>query len=84
MLAQHVQSAEPRDGRVLRAFARRGDGGDAFQHLEAIGGHQQCAGGFVEPVIGASDALHQPARALGRADIDDEIDIAPVDAEVER
>ena len=56
----------------------------AFQHLETVGRHQQRARGFVEPVIGAADALHQPRGALGRADIDDEIDIAPVDAEVER
>ena len=35
-------------------------------------------------MIGTADALHQPRRALGRADIDDEIDVAPVDAEIER
>ena len=35
------------------------------------------------PVIGAADALGETARALRRADIDDEIDIAPVDAEIE-
>src|SRR6185437_1082000 len=37
-----------------------------------------------EPVIGAADALGEPACALGRTDIDDEIDVAPVDAEIER
>jgi hypothetical protein len=35
-------------------------------------------------VIGAADALHDPRSALRRADIDDEIDIASVDAEIER
>ena len=35
-------------------------------------------------MIGAADALHQPRGALRRADIDDEIDVAPVDAEIER
>ena len=56
----------------------------AFQHLEAIGRHQHRARGFVDAVIGAADPLHQPRGALGRADIDDEIDVAPVDAEIER
>jgi hypothetical protein len=40
--------------------------------------------GLVEAVIGAPDALHDPARALGRADIDDEIDVPPVDPQIER
>jgi hypothetical protein len=35
-------------------------------------------------VVGASDALGEAARALRRADMHDEIDVAPVDAEVER
>ncbi len=84
MLAQHVEPAGARDRRILRALARGGDGGDAFQHLESVGRHEQGARRFVQPVIGAADALHQPARALRRADVDDEIDIAPVDAEIER
>ena len=35
-------------------------------------------------MVGAADALHETRGALRRADIDDEIDIAPVDAEIER
>ena len=35
-------------------------------------------------MIGAADALDEPARALRCADVDDQIDIAPVDAEIER
>jgi hypothetical protein len=35
-------------------------------------------------VIGASDPLQEARSAFGRADIDDEIDIAPIDAEIER
>ena len=34
--------------------------------------------------LDAADALGQPAGAFRRADIDDEIDVAPVDAEIER
>ncbi len=54
------------------------------QHLEAIGRHQHRFGRLVEPVIGAADALHQPRRAFRRTDIDDQIDVAPIDAEIER
>lgn len=35
-------------------------------------------------MVGAADALDQSACPLRRAEIDDEIDIAPVDAEIER
>ena len=35
-------------------------------------------------MIGAADALHQATRTLGRAHVNDEIDVAPVDAKVER
>ena len=35
-------------------------------------------------MVGAADALRQAAGAFGRADIDDEIDIAPVDAKIQR
>src|SRR6478609_6401620 len=35
-------------------------------------------------MVCAADALQQPRGALRRPDIDDEIDIAPVDAKIER
>ncbi len=68
---------------VLHACLRGIERGTALQHLEAIARHQQRPRRLVEPVIGAADALDQPARPLWRADVDDEIDIAPVDAEIE-
>ena len=39
---------------------------------------------LVHAMVGAADALQQARGALRRADIDDEIDVAPVDAEIER
>ena len=84
MLGQHVERARPRGRRVLRALFRRFEGCLAFHHLEAVGRHQQRLARLVQPVVGAADALRQPACALRRADIDDEIDLAPVDAEIER
>ena len=84
MLRQHVERAGPQRRGVLRVLRDRVDRDRAFQHLEAVGRHQHGARGLVDAVVGAADPLHQPGGALWRADIDDEIDVAPVDAEVER
>ena len=84
MLRQHVERAGAQRRRVLRVLGDGVDRGAAFQHLEAVGRHQHGLRGLVEPVIGAADALQQPRGALRRADIDDQIDVAPVDAEIER
>ena len=70
--------------RVLRADVVGLERGAAFQHLEAVGRDQDRLGRLVHAVVGAADALRKPAGALRRADMDDEIDVAPVDAEVER
>jgi hypothetical protein len=45
---------------------------------------QHGARRLVEAMVGAADALDKAARTLRRADIDDQIDVAPVDAEIER
>ena len=84
MLGQHIQRADPLGRGVLRAFVCSVNSGAALQHFKAVGRHQQRARGLVEPVVGAPDPLRQAACALGRADIDDEIDIAPVNAKVQR
>ena len=84
MLRQHVERAGAQWRRVLGVLGNGVDRGAAFQHLEAVGRHQHRLRRLVEPVVGAADALHQPRGALRRADIDDQIDIAPVDAEIER
>ena len=70
--------------RVLRLGGDGIERGGAFQHLEAVGRDQHAARRLVHAVVGAADALQQPRGALRRADIDHEIDVAPVDAEVER
>ena len=84
VLRQHVERAGARRRRVLRVLGDGVERGAAFQHLEAVGRHQHAARGLVHAVVGAADALQQPRGALRRADIDDEIDVAPVDAEIER
>ena len=84
MLGQHVERADARGRRVLRILGDRTERGGAFQHLEAVGRNQHAFRGLVHAVIGAADALQKPRSALRRADIDHEIDVAPVDAEIER
>ena len=84
VLRQHVERADAQGRRVLRIRRHRRDCGRAFQHLEAIGRHEHTFRGLVHAVIGAADPLQQPRRALRRADIDHQIDVAPVDAEIER
>ncbi len=83
VLGQHIERAGTRHGRVLHAGGSRHDGGPAFEHLEAVCRHQDGPGRFVEPMVGAADPLDQPARALGGPDVDAEVDIAPIDSEVE-
>ena len=84
VLRQHVEPAGTQRRRVLRILGNRRNRGRAFQHFETVGRHQHAARGFVHAVIGATDALQQPRGSLRRADIDDEIDVAPVDAEIQR
>ena len=84
VLGQHVERADARRRRVLRILGDGVERGAAFQHLEAVGRHQHALGRLVHAVIGAADALQHARGAFRRADIDDQIDVAPVDAEIER
>ena len=83
VLGEHVEGAEARVGRVLRRLVHGVERRPAFEDLEAVGRHEIGLGRLVEAVVGAADALHDAARAFRGAVIDDEIDVAPVDAEIE-
>ena len=82
VLGEHIERAEARRRGVLRILGDGVDGGAAFQHLEAVRGHEHGLRRLIEAMVGAADALEQTACALRRADIDDEVDVAPVDAEI--
>ena len=84
VLREHVECADAQRRRVLSVLGDGVERGAAFQHLEAVRRNEHALRRLVHAVIGAADALHDPRSALRRADIDDEIDIAPVDAEIER
>ena len=58
--------------------------GPTFQHFEAISRHQNRFGWLIKPVIGTPDPLQQPRTAFGRANIDHQVDVAPVYAEIQR
>ena len=55
----------------------------ALDHFKAVGWHKQCFGGSVVAVIGATDPLHQSLDVLGRTDLDHQIDIAPVNSQIQ-
>ncbi len=84
VLRQHVQAAMRNLAAVEVARVQRLLRGDALQHLEAVGRDQDGTAGLVQAVVGATDALEQAGGTFRRSDLDDEVDVAPVDAEVER
>src|SRR3546814_19204853 len=57
--------------------------GRAAELFGSVAGEQECVARLVEPVVGAGDALEEARAALGRPHLHDEVDIAPVDAEIE-
>ena len=83
MLGEHVETALADGRRVLRTEIIGVEGGTAFHHLEAVGRHEDGAARFVHAMVGTAHPLSKARGALGRADMDDEIDVAPVDAEIE-
>ena len=83
VLGEHVERAGAEDLGVELALLDRVEGGARLEIFEAVAGNEDRLARLVEPVVGAADALDQPRRALGRAHLDDEVDVAPVDAEVE-
>ena len=60
-----------------------GKGRNTFDHLEPICRHQERLGRRVVTVIGPTDPLDQPLHVLGCADLNDEIDVAPIDTQIE-
>ncbi len=55
-----------------------------LHHLEAVRRDEERLRGRVVTVVGTADALDEAFHVFGRADLDHEVHVAPVDAEVER
>ena len=83
VLGEHVERAGAEDFGIELAVVDRVQRGAGFEIFEAVAGDDDALARLVEPVVGAADPLQQPRAALGRAHLDDEVDVAPVDAEVE-
>ena len=83
VLAEDVE--RPRSARLAVEVVRahRVERGAALQHLEAVRRHEHGARGGVVAVVGAADALDEALDVLRRADLHDQVDVAPVDAEIE-
>ena len=56
----------------------------AFQEFEPVGRHHQRLARQVKAMIGPPDALQHARDALRRANLYDEIDRTPVDAQIKR
>ena len=84
VLRQHVECADARRRRVLRVLGDGAERGGAFQHLETVRRNKHAFRRLVHAVIGATDALQKARSAFRRTDIDHQVDVAPVDAEIER
>jgi len=83
MLGEHVERAGAEDFRIELALVDRVQSRARLQIFEAVAGDEDRLRRLVEPVVGPADPLQEPRAALGRAHLDDEIDIAPIDAKIE-
>ena len=83
VLREHVERAGAEDFGVELAIVDRIERGARLEIFEAVAGDDDALARLIEPVVGAADPLQQARAALGRAHLDDEVDVAPVDPEVE-
>ena len=84
LLGEHVERVARHDGRLDRAFAHAPRDDRALEQVAAELGEDAPAADLADAVAGAADAL-QPARdRLRRLDLQDEVDGAHVDAQLER
>src|SRR6056297_4213690 len=83
MLAEHVPRPRPPGFAVEIAGANGVERGDAFDDLEAVGGDEKRFGWRIVAVIRPADPLNQTLDVLRSTHLDHEVDIAPVDPEIE-
>ena len=83
MLAQHITGAGTARVAVKVVFASGLQSRHAFDDLKAVGGDEQRLGRRIVAVVSPPDPLNQAFDVLRRADLNDQIDIAPVDAKVQ-
>ena len=83
MLREHIEPAGAKVLPVSLALVHSVTRCGRFEEFEPVSRYEQGPACLVEPVIGPADALEQPARALGRAHLDHQVDISPVHSQIE-
>ena len=83
MLRQHIESPRPEHVMVELMRPHRIARRQRFQIFEPIARHDDGVAGLVHAVVGAAGALQQPRRPLRCPHLDHQVDIAPIDAEIE-
>ena len=83
MLRQDVVASGAEGLPIAHPFGHRVIGGLCLQIFKAVAGHEDGLGWLVHPVIGPANPLQQPRASLGRTHLNDAIDIAPVDTQIE-
>ena len=84
VLAEDVEAAGRHRLPIQFSRFHGGEGAAALHKLQPVARHEQRAGGRIKAMVRPSDPLHESFDALRRADLNDQIDRAPVDAEIER
>ena len=83
LLGQDVQRQPGDAGLLDRALAHARDHGRALEQVAPVLGEDAPAAGGVDLVAGAADALDAPGHAARALDLDDQVDGAHVDAELQ-
>ena len=84
LLGEDVERRVGKGEAIEVALADGANDGGAFDELVAGGGEEAALGDGSAPVTGAAYALQGNGDGAGRADLADEIDVADIDAELER
>ena len=84
LLGEHVERVARHDGRLDQPFAHAAGDDGALEQVAAELGEDAPAADLADAVAGAPDALQPAGDGLGRLDLQDEVDGAHVDAELER
>ena len=83
MLGQHIEPATPEGGAIKPVLFDFGLRRDTFQIFEPVRRHENGSTRLVQPVICAANPLQQAAHPFRRANLDHQINIGPVEPEVE-
>ena len=84
LLREHVEGTLGKGEGVELAVAHRVEEGCALDEVVPAQGEQAPLRGCLDPVSGAPDALQERRDVAGRAELAHEVDVADVDAELER